>query len=94
MHLSDTDDHARFYDTGATAMDELLSPNRRVPASEELIESFKLLLAEIEARTNSAHQNEDDTALPNIPPSMPGEFPTLRKLGGRHSTARQLSFHV
>lgn len=51
-HLSDIDIHAKLYDTGATAMDLVLSPYREFPASEELIESFKVLLAEIEARTN------------------------------------------
>lgn len=81
-HLSDIDIHARMDDSGETAMDMMLYPYREFPASEELIESFKLLLAEIEARTSgrtsprgSVNEKLEDPVLPN--PSSAPEVPSV-----------------
>lgn len=82
-HLSDIDIQAKDDVTGLTAMDELLDPQRKFPASEELIESFKLLLAEIEARTKGqvppadvVVEEDEGTLLAYISSSIPeGSIP-------------------
>lgn len=76
-NISGIDIYAKYYDTGLTAMDEMLDPDRYPPTSPEVIESFKLLLTEIEARTNGQAPpaetivvDENYTVLSNSPTSM------------------------
>lgn len=86
-HLDKIDVYAKLNDSGETAMDKILNQYREYAASTKLIESFRLLLDEIEARTNGkplvatsgvymgkGSLGSDDTEGYNSH-TMPGGFP-------------------